>query len=73
LLAKRHFEDRVIIKVIQHIRASIPNCIPGSLNMMDKIIPILPCPDIKGQVAFYQQLGFELLNLYTSPNPYAVI
>jgi len=35
------------------------------------IIPILPCPDIKAQVAFYKLLGFEVLGVYTSPNPYA--
>lgn len=40
---------------------------------MDKVIPILPCPDIKTQVAFYEQLGFEVTGLYTSPNPYACI
>jgi hypothetical protein len=40
---------------------------------MDKVIPILPCPDIKTQVEFYQQLGFEVTGLYTSPNPYASI
>lgn len=41
--------------------------------MMNKVIPILPCPDIRVQVEFYQQLGFELMGLYTSPNPYAVV
>lgn len=41
--------------------------------MMNKVIPILPCHDIKAQVAFYQQLGFELMDLFTSPNPYAVL
>jgi len=40
---------------------------------MNKVIPILPCPDIKAQVEFYQQLGFELIDLYTSPNPYAAM
>jgi hypothetical protein len=40
---------------------------------MDKVIPILPCPDIKGQVEFYQQLGFDLLGSYKSPNSYAVV
>jgi hypothetical protein len=39
--------------------------------MTDKVIPILPCVDIKVQVAFYQLLGFKLTGLYTSPNPYA--
>lgn len=38
-----------------------------------KVIPILPCPDIRTLVAFYQQLGFEVLRLYTSPNPYAAL
>lgn len=37
----------------------------------DIVIPILPCPDIRTQVAFYKQLGFEVLGIYTSPNPYA--
>lgn len=31
----------------------------------------MPCPDIRPQVAFYKTLGFEVLGLYTSPNPYA--
>lgn len=37
------------------------------------VIPILPCPDIKAQVAFYEQLGFDITGLYTSPNPYASV
>jgi hypothetical protein len=37
------------------------------------IIPILPCPDIRTQVAFYEQLGFEVVEIYTSPNPYAAL
>lgn len=37
----------------------------------EKVIPIMPCPDIRPQVAFYQELGFEVLGVYTSPNPYA--
>jgi len=40
---------------------------------VDKVIPILPCPDIKVQVEFYQHLGFELVDFYTSPNPYAAL
>ncbi|WP_337101816.1 hypothetical protein [Paenibacillus sp. YIM B09110] len=40
---------------------------------MDKIIPILPCPSIKEQVAFYENLGFTIVQLYTRPNPYAVV
>lgn len=40
---------------------------------MDKVIPILPCPDIRTQVTFYEQLGFELTELQTSPNPYAAL
>jgi hypothetical protein len=38
---------------------------------MEKVIPILGCPDIRIQVAFYEQLGFELIEIFTSPNPYA--
>ena len=40
---------------------------------MDKVIPILPCPDIKAQAQFYEQLGFDVMDLYTSSNPYAAI
>jgi hypothetical protein len=40
---------------------------------MEKVIPILPCPDIKEQVEFYKQLGFDVLGVYTSPNPYAAL
>lgn len=40
---------------------------------MNKVIPILPCPDIRRQVEFYQQLGFEITGVYTSPNPYAAV
>jgi predicted enzyme related to lactoylglutathione lyase len=40
---------------------------------MERVIPILPCPDIKEQVAFYKQLGFDVLGVYTSPNPYAAV
>lgn len=37
---------------------------------MDKIIPILPCPDVRAQAVFYEALGFEVTGIYTSPNPY---
>ncbi|MEG0772024.1 hypothetical protein [Clostridium sp.] len=40
---------------------------------MEKIIPILPCQSIKEQVIFYENLGFETNEIYTSPNPYAVM
>lgn len=43
------------------------------VQRMNKVVPILPCPDIKAQVEFYQQLGFELKALYTSPSPYAAM
>jgi hypothetical protein len=39
---------------------------------MNKVIPILPCTDIKMQAEFYRQLGFAV-KLYTSPNLYAVM
>ncbi|WP_119080919.1 VOC family protein [Chitinophaga alhagiae] len=39
----------------------------------EKVIPIMPCPDIRVQVAFYRELGFEVLGVYTSPNPYAAL
>lgn len=31
------------------------------------------CPDIRAQVEFYKALGFAVLNIYTSPNPYATL
>lgn len=37
---------------------------------MDKVIPILPCVDIRTQVAFYEALGFTCTGLYTAPNAY---
>lgn len=40
---------------------------------MNKVIPVLPCPDIKTQVDFYRQLGFTVDSIYTSPNPYAAL
>lgn len=40
---------------------------------MEKIIPILPCPDIKVQIDFYKGLGFDLVKQYTAPNAYAVM
>ena len=40
---------------------------------MNKIIPILPCPSLKEQIAFYEQLGFELVEMTNRPNPYAAV
>ncbi|GGD96491.1 hypothetical protein [Paenibacillus nasutitermitis] len=40
---------------------------------MFKIKPILPCPSIKDQVSFYVSLGFKTVQIYTRPNPYAVV
>lgn len=40
---------------------------------MIKIKPILPCPSIKEQVSFYESLGFKTIQIYTRPNPYAVV
>lgn len=40
---------------------------------MNKIIPILPCQSIKEQVAFYEYLGFEIIQISNRPNPYAVV
>jgi hypothetical protein len=42
-------------------------------HIQERVIPIMPCPDIRTQVAFYEALGFEILGLYTSPNPYAAL
>lgn len=41
--------------------------------VLDQVIPILPCPNIKVQTEFYRQLGFDIKAIYTSPNPYAVV
>jgi catechol 2,3-dioxygenase-like lactoylglutathione lyase family enzyme len=38
-----------------------------------KAIPILACPDVKTQVAFYKRLGFEVIQIQTSPNPFAYV
>ena len=38
-----------------------------------KVIPILACPDIREQVAFYQKLGFLVIEMQTSPNPFASV
>jgi hypothetical protein len=38
-----------------------------------KVIPILACPDIREQVAFYQKLGFVVIEMQTSPNPFASV
>jgi len=40
---------------------------------MNRIIPILPCLSVREQVAFYEQLGFETVELITRPYPYAVV
>jgi len=40
---------------------------------MFKIKPILPCQSIKEQVSFYESLGFKTIQIYTRPNPYAVV
>lgn len=40
---------------------------------MNQIIPILPCPSIKEQVAFYESLGFTAVQITNRPNPYAVV
>lgn len=40
---------------------------------MNKVIPIMPCNNMKAQVAFYEALGFEIVELLTHPNPYAVV
>lgn len=40
---------------------------------LTKVIPILPCPDIRIQTEFYQKLGFTVREVYKSPSPYAVV
>lgn len=51
----------------------MPNIFLKELIGLERIIPILPCPSIKEQVAFYETLGFQTVSLYTRPNPYAVM
>ena len=46
---------------------------PSATTMTEQVIPILPCQDIRKQVEFYQLLGFAVLGIYTSPNPYAAL
>lgn len=41
--------------------------------MVDKVIPILPCPSIPELVEFYERLGFAVDHLQTRPNPYAAL
>jgi hypothetical protein len=38
-----------------------------------KVIPLLACPDIREQVAFYQKLGFVVIEMQTSPRPFASV
>ncbi|HEY8960012.1 hypothetical protein [Chitinophaga sp.] len=45
----------------------------NKVEYQEKVIPIMGCPDIRAQVDFYKALGFEVLGLYTSPNPYAAL
>lgn len=33
----------------------------------------MPCPDLKTQVEFYKELGFNVLGEYTTPNAYAAL
>jgi len=43
------------------------------MKKLTKVIPILPCFDIRTQTEFYQKLGFTVKEVCTSPNPYAVV
>jgi len=45
----------------------------NKVGYQEKVIPIMGCPDIRAQVDFYKALGFEVLGLYTFPNPYAAL
>lgn len=45
----------------------------NKVEYQEKVIPVMGCPDIRTQVDFYKALGFEVLGLYTSPNPYAAL
>ncbi|SFT27125.1 hypothetical protein [Paenibacillus sp. BC26] len=40
---------------------------------MNQIKPILPCPSIREQIAFYEHLGFETVYNSNRPHPYAVV
>ncbi|MGW7283815.1 bleomycin resistance protein [Streptomyces sp. NPDC054844] len=41
--------------------------------MVEKTIPILPCPTLQPVLDFYTALGFEVTFRQRSPNPYAVV
>ncbi|MFE7424023.1 bleomycin resistance protein [Streptomyces sp. NPDC057545] len=41
--------------------------------MVEKTVPILPCPAIRELVEFYEHLGFTVTHLQTRPNPYAAL
>lgn len=40
---------------------------------MNKVIPILPCLNVSEQAEFFKSLGFEILVIIKSPNPYLAI
>lgn len=40
---------------------------------MNKVIPILPCLNVSEQAEFFESLGFEVLYIVKSPNPYLCI
>ncbi|MFH8411017.1 VOC family protein [Streptomyces sp. NPDC018019] len=41
--------------------------------MVEKTIPLLPCPSLQPVLDFYTALGFEVTFEQKSPNPYAVV
>jgi hypothetical protein len=60
--------------VIEEIPLNVhPIDMTAQHDVSEKVIPIMPCPDIKTLVPFYEALGFEVAGLYTSPNPYAAL
>ena len=40
---------------------------------MEKVIPIMPCSNIKEQVNFYEKLGFKVKGIFTSPGSYLIL
>lgn len=40
---------------------------------MDKIIPILPCVNVKSQIEFYENIGFEVEKMQFRSNSYMIV
>ncbi|MDO1450544.1 hypothetical protein Q0590_29985 [Rhodocytophaga aerolata] len=45
----------------------------NTFDRHEKVITIVGCANIRAQVEFYKALGFEVVGIYTSSNPYACL